>query len=188
MKRKLLLLTLLAMSVFAAGQEFSPPEAKDRPPARERLFFGGSFGLQFGTITNIEVSPVVGFWVLPRIAVAAGPSFQWYKNPYESTIIYGGRTFTDLYLIQDLNNIIPVGLNMGIYAHVEYEGLSIEKAILSGIQGDEGRLFYDALLVGPGISQMTGRRSSMNISVLWCLTNELYDFYSNPVIRFEFYF
>lgn len=188
MKRKLLIFSLLVISVFAAGQEVTPEVARERPPARERLFFGGSFGLQFGTITNIEVSPVVGFWVLPRVAVAAGPSFQWYKNPYESTIIYGARTFTDLYLIRDLNNIIPVGLNMGIYAHVEYEGLSVEKGILSGLPGDDGRIFYDAFLVGPGISQMTGRRSSMNISVLWCFTNEMYDLYSNPVIRFEFYF
>jgi len=187
MKKKLLISAFLVLSIFAAGQESSSKPA-ERPPVRERLFYGGSFGLQFGTITNIEVSPVVGFWVLPRIAVAAGPSFQWYKNPYESTIIYGGRTFMDLYLIQDLNNIIPIGLNMGIYAHGEYEGLSIEKAILSGIPGDEGRLFYDAFLVGPGISQMTGRRSSMNISVLWCFTSEVYDFYSNPVFRFEFYF
>jgi hypothetical protein len=187
MKKKLLISAFLVLSILAAGQE-SPSGPPDRPPIRERLFYGGSFGLQFGTITNIEVSPVIGFWVLPRIAVAAGPSFQWYKNPYESTIIYGGRTFVNLYLIQDLNNIIPVGLNMGIFAHGEYEGLSIEKSILTGMPGDEGRLIYDAFLIGPGISQMTGRRSSMNISVLWCFTNELYDLYSNPVIRFEFYF
>jgi hypothetical protein len=187
MKKRLLIFSLLVLSLCSAGQE-SPVKPQQRPPLRERLLYGGSFGLQFGTITNVEVSPVVGLWVLPRIAIAAGPSFQWYKNPYESTIIYGGRSFLEFYLIQDLNSIIPVGINMGIFAHGEYEGLSIEKAVLTGQPTDQGRVYYDVFLVGGGISQPTGRRSSMNISVLWCLTNEIYDLYSNPVIRIEFYF
>lgn len=187
-RKNLLVVFLVVLSFSAAGQETPVAVSPDRPPFKERILYGGSFGLQFGTITNIEISPVVGVWLLPRIAVAAGPTFQWFKNPFESTVIYGGRTFLEFYLVKDLNNIIPVGLNMGIYAHGEYDGLSIEKSVLTGLPDDIGRMYYDNFLVGGGISQPTGRRSSMNISVLWCLTNEIYELYSNPVIRIEFYF
>ena len=68
----------------------------ETPPIRERIFFGGSFGLQLGSVTDIEVSPVIGLWVLPRIAVAAGPDYRYYKDPVNRTAIYGGRIYTQL--------------------------------------------------------------------------------------------
>jgi hypothetical protein len=99
-----------------------------RPPLRERLFFGGYFGLQFGDYTNIEVSPTIGVWVLPRVAIAAGPSFQYYATPYIETTIYGGTSYVQLMLLRDLNNILPVGIHLGIYGQAEYEGQSLDNS------------------------------------------------------------
>ena len=61
------------------------------PPFKDRLFYGGNFGLQFGTITDIQVSPVIGYWVLPRVAVAVGPTYRYYKELHVATSLYGGK-------------------------------------------------------------------------------------------------
>src|SRR5664279_2012655 len=56
-------------------------KSEDETPAfKERLFFGGNIGLMFGTITDIELSPIVGYWLLPRLAIAAGPEYRFYKT------------------------------------------------------------------------------------------------------------
>lgn len=188
MKKCMIMIACLSMAVAAAGQVYDTRVPEQRPPARQRLFFGGSIGLQFGTVTNIEVSPLAGIWLLPRVAIAAGPSFQYYDDPYGSTTIYGGRAMLQLNLIQNLNNVIPLGLNMGIFATGEYDALSLEKSFFTTTPGSSGRLYNGTFLAGGGISQPTGKRSSMNITFLWSVTTNIYGIYDNPEIRIEFYF
>jgi hypothetical protein len=187
-RRSLSVILVLSMGMAAVGQGTGERDSSERPSFSQRLFFGGSFGLQLGTITNIDLAPVAGVWLLPRVAAGAGPSFQFYKDPYGATSIYGGRALIQLTLIQDLNNILPLGLNLGIFATGEYEGLSLEKEFFSTAPGSEGRLYYDSFLVGAGLSQPTGMRSSMNITFLWCITGNDYGIYDSPEIRIEFYF
>lgn len=185
MKKFMLALGILvAVVTGAACQSVSD----DRPPLRERLFFGGSLGLQFGTITNIELAPMAGVWVLPRVAVGAGPSYQYYHDPYGGTSIYGGKAMVQFMLVQNLDNIIPLGLGMGIFAQGLYEGLSLERNFFTGIPEDTGRLYSGSFLVGGGISQPTGRRSFMNIALLWSLSDNIYGLYDNPEIRVSFFF
>ena len=182
----LLSAVLLLMSASAQDPEFRTEEPK--PPALQRFYIGGSFGLQFGTVTNIEISPMVGFWLLPRVAVAAGPSFQYLKAPGVGTTVFGGRTYLQFALVKDLSNLIPVGAGTGIFVQGEYELLSVEKRYVTLVYEDEGRVSSGNFLAGAGISQRTGRRSSLNITFLWCVSNDKYELYSNPVIRFEMYF
>jgi hypothetical protein len=178
----------LVMVASAAGQVPVTEKSGERPPLRQRLFFGGSFGLQFGTVTNIEVAPLAGIWLLPRVAVGAGPSFQYYKDPFGRTSIYGGRAMLQLTLVQDLNNVIPVGWNMGIFVNAEYDALSLERDFFTSTPDADGRFLYGSFLAGAGISQPTGKRSSMNLSFLWCITGNEYGIYDTPEIRVEFYF
>jgi hypothetical protein len=188
MKKSLVTLACLLMVISAGGQPMYTSASNDRPPLKQRLFFGGSFGLQFGTVTNIELSPLAGIWLLPRVAAGVGPSFQYYKDPYGSTAIYGARTMLQLTLIKDLNNIIPIGLNTGIFLQGEYEALSLERSFFTTSPDNSGRIFYGSFLAGAGLSQPTGRRSSMNITFLWSLTGDEYGIYDTPEISIEFYF
>jgi hypothetical protein len=165
--------------------------ADQKPPLRERLFFGGYFGLQFGDYTNIEVSPLVGLWVLPRVSIAAGPSFQYYATPYIETTIWGGSSYVQLMLLRDLNNIIPIGIHLGIYGQAEYEGQSLDNSYVSYISGSpdtDGRMYSDAFLLGAGISQPMGGRASINLSFLWALNQPEYYVYDSPEIRISFQF
>jgi hypothetical protein len=181
-------LTLLLLNYPATG--YSQKVKGDAPPLRERIFFGGDFGLQFGTITNIDIAPIVGIWVLPRVAVAAGPEYTYYamKN-VGSTSIFGGRVYTQLVLIQDINNIIPAGIHLGLFIHAEDEIQSLESdtPFWVNTKVDSERFNVNALLVGGGISQPMGRRGALNIIALWAL-DDPYELYSSPEIRISFTF
>ena len=69
--------------------------------------------------------------MLPRLAVAGGPTFQYYADEFGEMTIYGGKGYVQFTLIQSLDNVIPLGLNTGIHLHGEYEGLSLDEALVS---------------------------------------------------------
>jgi hypothetical protein len=179
---------ILAFVLTTSSLLYSQEAGDHKPPLSQRIFFGGSFGLQFGTITNIELSPVIGVWLLPRLNVAAGPSFQYFKYQNDKTTLYGGRTYTQFMVIQDFNNIIPVGLNFGLYIQGEYEGLSLDKSFWESSGQPGNRIYSGTFLAGAGIAEPIGPRASVNFSVLWPLGEQKYEIYDNPEIRISFIF
>jgi hypothetical protein len=176
---------MLMLSVSAADGQQKRTEA---PPLKDRLFYGGGFGLQFGTITDIEVSPVIGIWVLPRLGIAVGPDFKYFKNPLYHTTIYGGRTYLEYLFLQDFNNIIPLGVHLGLFLHGEYEVLSLQSDLFKADPAATGRFLTGTFLAGGGIRQQVGQRSSLNLTFLWTLNDSGYGLYGNPEIRISFMF
>jgi hypothetical protein len=192
----LLVFLLLFMSFsIISGQKskedqlpFNEDTRNQAPPFKERLFFGGNFGLMFGTLTDIQVSPVVGYWVLPRVAVAAGPTYRYLKNEFDRTSVYGGKAYVQLVVIQDLNSFIPVGVHTGVFLHTEDELLSLKANFWKYPLNPPGRFYVNTVLAGGGISQQIGRRSSLNFMILWPLNDSNYDIYSKPELRISFTF
>ena len=179
-----LALLVHAACIPAAGQT----ARQEVPPLKDRLFYGGNVNLQFGTYTDIQVSPVIGLWVLPRVGLAVGPDFQYYKLYSSNTFIYGGKAYMEYLFIQDLNKILPLGINMGLFMHAEYELLSLESAFFRNPPYDSKRFMAGTVLAGGGIMQQMGERSSLNISFLWTLDNDPWGIYGNPEIRISFIF
>ncbi len=161
---------------------------EEPPPLRERIFFGGNFGLQFGTITDIQVSPVIGLWVLPRVAIAVGPDYRFYKDSFNRTNIYGAKGYLQFVVIQDISSFLPVGGHTGIFLHCEDEILSLESSFWKYPPYDSKRFAINTVLAGGGISQQLGRRSSLNLLVLWALNESEYGVYGKPEIRVSFNF
>lgn len=164
------------------------PARESAPPVRERIFYGGNFGLQFGTISDIEIAPVVGYWVLPRVALAVGPDYRFYKYFKEKTHIYGGKAYAELTLLRNINSVIPIGANTDIILHGEDQLLSLESGFFKLTPYDTRRFYLNSVLVGGGLSQWLGKRSSLNILFLYAFTNEEYQLYSKPEIRISFVF
>ncbi len=183
-KAGLLVLLLCVSFIPALGQQ----TGKEVPPLKERLFYGGNLSLQFGTFTDIEVSPVIGLWVLPRISIAAGPDFQYFKTPAFRTTIFGGHSYLEVLFLQDFNNIIPLGMHFGMFFHVEYEALSLESSVFKTAPYVPGRFMINTILAGGGIRQQIGQRSSLNMTFLWALNDSGYGIYGNPEIRVSFIF
>lgn len=177
-------ITVLPFSVNADAQNAT----KQAPPFRERLFFGGNFGLQLGSLTDIQVAPVVGYWVLPRVAVAIGPDYRFYSFYKNSTHLYGAKGYVELTLLRNINSVIPIGTNTDIIAHIEDEVFSLESAYFKDPPLTSRRFYNNTVLAGGGLSQQIGKRSSLNIVVLWALTEEEYGIYSKPEFRLSFMF
>jgi len=164
-------------------------KSEDGTPAfKERLFFGGNMGLMFGTITDIQISPVVGYWLLPRLAIAAGPTYSFYKTEIDKTSIYGGKAYAQLVVLQDISSVIPLGSHTGIFLHIEDELLSLKANFWKYPYNPPGRFYVNTVLIGGGISQQIGRRSSMDFMVLWPLNESDYNIYNKPEIRISFIF
>lgn len=168
---------------------------EEKPSLRDRIFFGGNFGLQFGTVTNIEISPLAGIYLTPRLAVGPGIRYEYFRSNYPGyvpydTHIYGGTVFARYMVIRDMSNAVGIGLNFGLFGHAEYEMLSLESRYFKiGAPPDAvGRFNLHSILVGGGIYQPIGRRGGFLIMVLWNLNETANSPYSNPIFRIGFNF
>jgi hypothetical protein len=146
----------------------------------------------FGTITNIEISPLVGYYITPKLAAGTGIRFEYFKDKgyYESyeTTIYGGNIFSRYTIINNLGERLDIGLNAGIFGQVEYEALSLERGYFEPPYTEDGRFIVHSVLVGGGIIQSIGRRSAFLLSVLYNLNETSRSPYSNPIVRVGFTF
>jgi hypothetical protein len=177
------LLLLVSLETVSAQKSREVP-----PPLSQRLFFGGNFGLQFGTITDIQVAPVIGIWLLPRLAVAVGPDYRYYKYQKEATAIYGGKSYIQFVVIKNLSSFLPIGSNTGVFLQIEDDLLSLESSFWKQPPVFSERFNVNTVLGGGGLSQQVGRRSSIDIAVLWTLNDPGYALYSTPEFRISFIF
>lgn len=178
------LIILFFLFSILSGQESD----KDTPALKDRLFYGGNIALQFGTPTNIEIAPIIGIWVLPKLAVALGPSYMYYKDLNVSADIYGGRAYAQFVVIRDLDKFIPLGIHTSLCLHLEDEMLSLDSSLRDNTSSSAGRFMVNTVLGGLAISQQIGTRSSVNLMILWTLNDPGYQLYSNPEIRIGFAF
>lgn len=143
---------------------------------KSHLYFGGGFGLQFGSVTLIELSPLVGYKVTSKFSVGLSPTYKYYRYKYSSTQsiennVFGGSIFARYSIYQ------------GLFAHVEYESLfynTKEPAQPTYMQQ------FNSFFVGGGYSQPIGQNSGMYIMLLWNLNDTPNSPYVNPVIRVGF--
>lgn len=171
-KHKLILAMLALNIVSAIAQNNSIlPKQQDGGSILEKLYFGGNFGLQFGTITYIDVSPLVGYRITERISAGVGITYQYYhykdKSYNFSTNVFGGRVFGRYLFTEHL------------LGHAEYEYLNLEAFDLY----PRRRVGVESLLAGGGYIQSFGTNSSFVALLLYNFTPSVYTPYSNPVIR-----
>jgi hypothetical protein len=204
-RRRLLPAVLIFMSTFfsvcvSAQYNFPDEERKanNEQSVAGKFFIAPDLGLLLGTVTRIEVSPAIGYYLTERISVAVGGRYEYLKdsrNYYQmysyKTNIYGLRAYTELDVIKNFDNVIPLGLSLGIFGHLEYEGLSLERKYFDYPNyPSEGRFWYSTALVGGGIRQPAGQRASFNLLFLWDTDTSIASLYSNPILRmgFQIYF
>lgn len=145
---------------------------------KSHLYFGGGFGLQFGYMTLIEVSPLVGYNITPKFSIGLSPTYKFYKyNDYYGqnldlkTNVWGGSIFSRYYVFEN------------IFAHVEYETL-LYNTQSPGFP--ETKQQFNSFFVGGGYNQRIGGNSGMYILLLWNLNDTPDSPYVNPIIRVGF--
>jgi hypothetical protein len=180
------LLNCLLKTTFLCFCLFSQPilaqdvneATNDKVDFKSKLFFGGGFGFQFGSITLVEISPLIGYKITPKFSAGLSPTYKFYKykdyytgNSYSATNVWGGSVFTRYDLFQN------------VFAHAEYETLFYNTKLNNGISEMQQ---YNSFLIGGGYQQQIGGNSGMYILVLWNLNDTPESPYNNPIIRVGF--
>jgi len=169
-------------TVFPAmAQRVIYPE--DNPPLDERVYFGGNFSLQFGTVTFVDISPLAGAMITDKYSAGLGATYQYLNNrfvPSADAHIYGGRVFNRY-------NVLP-----RFFLHAEYEALNVEVANLIPNTNEIviSRDWVPGLFGGAGYFTPFGERGGINFMLLYNFSyDNIRSPYSEPyVIRVGFVF
>ncbi|MBK9176506.1 MAG: hypothetical protein IPM46_09240 [Flavobacteriales bacterium] len=159
MIRSLVLAALLIICATLHAQDATKPAKRDSRSLGERLWFGGGIGLSFGTVTAIQIDPLVGYKVDPagKLSVGLGASYWYYQDNRFSPSVnfsgYGYRGFSRYRIIEQL------------FAHAEFLHLNVERYIVT--EDAIRRIWVPHLLVGGGYAQSMGGRSSLYFQVLF---------------------
>lgn len=184
------LLALLAFLIAlpAAAQGAPPPvappaqppaqplveEVPPRPAWKSKLFYGGSLGASFGDIDLVELAPILGYQINPRVSVGSRLFYRWTSDdrytPSQDTTDYGGSLFSRI-------TIVP-----SLFGQVEWEYLNYEYLTSTN---SSFRDSTSSVLVGAGFFQPAGRNAGFFISALYNVTyddNDPYYPYDSPWI------
>ncbi len=147
----------------------------------DRVVFGGNFGMSFSTFESlVALSPSVGYRFTEKLTIGTGVIYQYYgvrfpnfKFNYNN---YGGRLY-GTYQITDF-----------LIAHTEYESLNLEYISYNAMGNPDASLrrTVNSWFVGGGYRQYFSRNSTIDLMLLYNLTETPFTPYSNPVIRVGF--
>jgi hypothetical protein len=166
MFRALFLLALvlsLRVSWAQADTAYSKP-AKEPFNLHERIWYGGGIGLTFGSVTAVQLDPLVGltFGDQRKLAVGVGPSYFYYEDrrfdPSFSYSGFGYRVVTRYKVIERA------------FAHAEFYHLNAE--CFNPVLLDPVRRWIPHVLVGGGYREPIGDYSSFYLQVLWEVMND----------------
>lgn len=160
----LFVLLLLAMAAVVPAQDtgdyVEPQKEKKEPrPLKDRIWFGGGIGLNFGTVTAIQVAPMVGYFLdqKKKVSTGLGITYTYYRDnryiPAYTTNLYGYRVFARYRPISQF------------YVHGEF--LHLNAARYSYVDQTDMRIWIPHILLGGGYVQSLGGRSSIYLQVLF---------------------
>lgn len=149
-----------------------------RTPISDRLTFGGDFGANFGTITYINISPLVGYRFTDHFTGGVGFIYQYLeynKSVYGfdfKTTTFGERIFGRYRFLENF------------YGTMEYQNLNLDSYDLN--LNSRGRINVPVLFVGGGYLQLIGGRSYVSLSLLYDVIEDFNSPYGNPLLQVGF--
>lgn len=161
----------------------------------KHYFYGGHLGVELGLINQYEVSPAIGYRILPRWNAGIGIKYQYYNNrrihEMFSAHLYAPMAFTDFVLIRDLDDLLPFNFLAGaffIHAQVDYFSLPSGHFDLNNEHAGKNRFFRPTWLPGAGIRTAVGHNGFFQLLIMMDVSDHTRAVYSNPVIRFGLFF
>lgn len=179
------------------GQEFALDQSKKESVEPDenidrRWLFGGDFYGQFGTYSNLKVAPMVAYRITHRLMAGSGFTYIYLSdksvNQHYQSHIYGGSVFTRFTLIESFEELIGINFAGQVFAHSEYEGMSLERRYFDVRNQfpSSGRFWQSSIWLGGGLSFPLGQSSGMYFSVLWNVLQNENSLYASPLIRLGF--
>lgn len=174
----LLWIFCVLFTTSSVAQGISSKEELKSMTFGQRLYYGGILGAGFGTITNIQVMPVVGYRILPRWNAGIGANYQFFQDnrvPSYNTHIYGGNAHTRVFILDNL------------FAHSELEIINLE--VPNFADQTLKRETVPHLFVGAGYFMRAGARSGLAVTFLYDIIQDVNSPYpANYTLRIGFVF
>ncbi len=159
MKKILLTVVLAAAFVLANAQSYSQTGTSSETDdifSPSKIYYGGGLNLTFGSITEVGISPMIGYKVTPQFSVGSQLTYQYYKYDqgsydYKATN-YGASVFSRYRFIPE------------IYGHVEFSMMNYE---FQNYYSGSSRDWVPFLFVGGGFSQPISNNTWINAQLLF---------------------
>jgi len=142
----------------------TPKQQKVEPKKKSKaslnkVFFGGSLGLSFGSYTSIRVYPMIGYKLTPKLSTGVKFMYEYAKHSSSSNTYnnYGGSIFARY-------RIIPQ-----IYVHAEYNYMNYQGY---NYLNEGYRYAVPYLFVGGGFVQRIGKNSYAYAEILFDVLND----------------
>lgn len=181
MKKLLLLLMVVSVAVAAHAQDEEEPK---RGFDKENLFFGGNFGLSFGSsYTLVNISPQAGYRFNRYVAAGAGINFIYTSSKYfefrENYGVAGLNVFGRFYPIEQIFVQVQPEMN---YTWGKQKYVGGAEVTLDG-------KMVPSLLAGGGVAIPIGRKGAMLIMVQYDVLQQTRSPYGNrPFVSVGFNF
>jgi hypothetical protein len=164
MKRALILSCFVMASAMAQAQFFGTPAAQPAPAeAGNRIFFGGNFGMNFGSNTFVNLSPIVGYRINDYFSAGGGVNFIYSSFTVKNGS--GNKMYSDIYGTAGLGTFVRVYPVHFLFAQVRPELNYVwgkTKYYYNNIpESKYPGAFIPSLLVGGGLALPAGRGSLM---------------------------
>jgi hypothetical protein len=145
-------------------KQVQPPKAEKKEKKQsgaKKMFFGGSLGFSFGSVTSIRIYPLVGYKLTPKLSVGVKALYEFNSYDYYGVTQkynnYGGSLFARF-------RFIPQA-----YLHAEYSYVNYE---LSGFNNEKYRVGVPFVFLGAGFSQRIGKSSYAYAEILFDVLND----------------
>jgi len=190
--KKLIGVLFLCITISMQAQYVRPGDETSPPPPEhisdlpingfaDHLSLGGSFILQFGQYTVVELEPLLSYHFNPSFMVGFGPIYQY--ESLDASIYgygltasaYGGRVSALYFLPDDLSKIFIMG---------EFDVINVPEP--SPYSYQVGRGYLSLPMAGLGYKEPVSSKAFFCVYVLWNFNNSLYNPFTNPVINFGF--
>lgn len=137
---------------------------------KDRVFFGGNLGLQFGSYTLVNLAPVVGLKITKQWSAGTRISYTYYRVNDGFSIfddhLYGASLFSRYFIYRD------------VFLHAEYEQIN------GDWYGNGERFNSESLMVGGGYLMRIGDKAGFQLSILFnILDGAAFSPYVNPIIQ-----
>ena len=167
----LLLFVCISLSVFGQGSKTANDEKVDEgfKFKKENVVLDGNIGVQIGTVTVIDISPVLAYRFTPKFIAGPGAVFRYYQVGSSSATFYGWKFMSRYYPLQQL------------FVHAEFEQLFIPD-LTNQSNVVNRRRAISSLPVGVGYVQSAGP-TSIYAMILYNLLDGPNSPYTNPIVR-----
>jgi hypothetical protein len=142
-------------------------ESKSPKPLKDKLFYGGTIGLSFGSYSRVAVYPNIGIRVSPKFRTGLQLGYEYISDD-RGDIRYTASNYGVSIFAQ--YNVIPA-----LYIHVEPAFYNYDAYYVSG----ENRVWVPFIFAGAGLHQRLGRRSVIFVQVKFDLLQDSNSPYKN---------